>query len=289
MIETLRADNRNTLEELYPKPCGLIALLTDFGLEDPYVAAIKAVGYSICSNIKIVDITHNVDSFDIESAALILYMVYRYFPKGAIFVVVVDPGVGSSRKPIAIATRNYIFIGPDNGVLTPAAKDDGIIDIRLLENDNYFHKPVSYSFHGRDIFMPIASHLVCGARFDSLGRPLDPTSITYIDTGIGYLEIEDKCVQLKIIHIDKFGNVMLSIPFVNLSQILGLDIGVNVKVYSHSNVFTAKVEKVFSVVPKGTLVLYENSFGLAELAVNQGSAKEYLNVTRKSKIKICKS
>ena len=272
----------------YPKPCGLIALLTDFGLEDPYVAAMKAVGYSVCNDINIVDITHNVNSYDVESAALILYMVYKYFPRGTIFVAVVDPGVGSDRKAIAIATKNYIFIGPDNGILIPAAKSDGIMDIRLLENNSYFRKPVSRSFHGRDIFMPVASYLACGSSFENLGRSIDITSITYIDIGIGYSEFRDKCVLLKVVNIDKFGNIMLSLHFENLSQLLNLNIGTDVRVYSQDDMFIAKIERTFSVVPKGVLVLYENSFGLAELAVNQGSAKDFLKVAKGSVLKICK-
>jgi len=132
-----------SLHMAYPKPCGIIAILTDFGLEDPYVAAMKAVALDICPSTKIVDISHNIKSFDIETAALTLYMVYRYFPRGTIFVVVVDPGVGSSRRAITILSSNYIFVGPDNGVLFPSAKDDGIIAVKLVENDRYFRKPVS--------------------------------------------------------------------------------------------------------------------------------------------------
>lgn len=279
----------STSNKLYPRTHNVIAILTDFGLEDPYVAAMKAIALSICPEAKILDIVHTVSSFDIESAALILYMVYRYFPKGTVFVVIVDPGVGSSRRAIAIATRNYILIGPDNGVLIPAAKDDGIVEVRLLENEYYFRKPVSKSFHGRDIFMPVAAHIVCGAKFEDLGKSIDKESLVELDVGLGFLRIIDNCVQLKVVHVDKFGNLMLSTHFNQLKCSLNIDVGSTVNIYSQGRKFVAKVEEVFSITPKGTLTLYENSFGLAELAVNKGSAKDLLGISKGSMVTICRS
>lgn len=274
--------------DMYLRPCKLAAILTDFGLEDLYVAAMKAVAFDICPDIKIADITHAIPSFDIELAAFILYTVFRYFPRGTIFVVVVDPGVGSSRKAIAIATTNYIFIGPDNGVLLPAAKNDGIVDIRIIENEQLFRKPVSKSFHGRDIFMPVAAHIVCGTRLESVGRSIGAESLSELDIGVGYIKkTQNNCVQLKAIYIDKFGNVILSSTFNQLKQTLNIDIGTIVRVYVNKREFLARVEEVFSITPKGTLVLYENSFGFAELSVNQGSAKRLLDVERKNNIVIC--
>lgn len=271
-----------------PKPCGIIAILTDFGLDDPYVAAMKAVALDICPRVNIVDITHNVRSFDIRYAALVLYMVFRYFPRGTVFVVVVDPGVGSNRRAIMIASSNYIFMGPDNGVLIPAAENDGVVDVRIIENEYYFRRPASKSFHGRDIFMPVAAHIVCReSLLNDIGRIIDLESLVRLDLGIGYMEAQGGCVQLKIVHIDKFGNLMLSVPFSQLRQKLNIDIGSKVYVYTDNKSVEARVEEVFSVTPKGTLVLYENSFGLAELAVNQGSARKVLNVDIDYTILIC--
>lgn len=279
----------SNLDVIYPKPCGIIAILTDFGLEDPYVAAMKAVALSICPEAKILDIVHTISSFNVESAALVLYMVYKYFPKGTIFVAIVDPEVGSSRRAIAIATTNYIFIGPDNGILVTAAKTDNIIDVRLLENEYYFRKPISKSFHGRDIFMPVAAHIVCGANFKDLGRSVDKESLAELDIGLGFLKIVDNCVQLKVVHIDKFGNLILSVQLDQLKQLLNLSIGSIVNIYTQGKQFVGEVKEVFSIAPKGTLVLYENSFGLAELAVNKGSAKDLLGVSKNSIITICRS
>lgn len=270
-----------------PSPCGIVAILTDFGLHDPYVAAMKAVAIDICPSIRIIDITHLIDSFDVETAAFTLYIAYKYFPRGTVFVAVVDPGVGSKRNALALVTRNYIFIGPDNGLLVPAAEDDGIVKAYLIENEKYFRKPVSKSFHGRDIFMPVAAHISCGVDLQDLGRPIDIDKLVRVDIGIGYLEKENNCIKLKVVHIDKFGNVILSIPFTELKQILGIDIGSKVKVCVNHRESLARVEEVFSTAPKGALILYENSFGLAELAVNQGSAKDLLDVEKKHHILIC--
>ncbi len=269
-------------------PCGVIALITDFGYIDPYVGAMKGVALDICPKIKIVDITHEIPSFDIDYAALALFMVYKYYPVGTIFVVVVDPGVGSARRPILIVTRNYYFIGPDNGVLTLAAKNDGIEAVIKLENEIYFRKPVSRSFHGRDIFMPVAAWLACGTPPESFGslQPID--SIKELEAMLYIKKINSKCIELKAIHIDKFGNIMLSNMFNDVAKALGLDIGDRLYVYTNNARFEAVVREVFSLAREGELVLYENSFQLAELAINKGSAKDILKVNKRDTVKICK-
>ncbi|MEM1683659.1 MAG: SAM-dependent chlorinase/fluorinase [Ignisphaera sp.] len=269
-------------------PCGIIAILTDFGLNDPYVAMMKAVALDICPYVKIVDIVHTVNSFDIEGATFVLYITYRYFPRGTVFVAIVDPGVGSSRKAIAIATKNYIFIGPDNGLLVPSARDDGIVSVYLIENDRYFRKPTSKSFHGRDIFMPIASHIVCGLPLDNIGRKIEPQSLVDLDLDVDYIEKSGNCVKLKAIYIDKFGNIVLSTSFSKLKQLLEVDIGTKISLITNDRKFVTEIAEVFSLAPKGSIILYENSFGFAELALNQGSAQNILNINRSETILLCK-
>jgi|UniRef100_A0A7J2U5U2 S-adenosylmethionine hydrolase len=270
------------------KPCKVIAFLTDFGYEDPYVAAMKGVTIDICPEAKVIDITHSVQSFDIDAAAFILFATYRYFPQGTIFVVVVDPGVGSERRPLLMVTRNYYFVGPDNGVLTAAAEDDGIEAVINLENDLRFRKPVSSSFHGRDIFAPVAASLACGVEPELFGSRQPIESIKRSTVGIYMSKISLNCAELRVIYIDKFGNVMLSQYYNSIANALSISMGEEVSVYSGEKVFRAAAKKVFSIAKEGELVLYENSFGLAELAVNRGSAKELLNVTRGHVVKICK-
>ncbi len=260
--------------------------MTDFGTVDPYVAAMKGVALDICPEAKLVDITHEIPSFDIDRAAFALLTVYRYFPRGTVFVVVVDPGVGSQRRAIAIATRNYYFVGPDNGVLMPAAEDDGVERAVVLDNELYHRKPVSASFHGRDIFAPAGAWIACGIPIELLGTKIDPQTLAKLGMRIWHRAV-DNCIELEVLHIDKFGNVILSQRFSEVVKGLGLSIGSNVLIRLGSRVVSARVERVFSVAPPGSLVLYEDSFGFAELAVNLGSAEKLLNVSKGDRLLLC--
>ncbi len=144
------------------QPNGVIAFLTDVGYVDSYAGSMEGVALSICLNVRVTCITHGIPSFDIYEAAFTLFNTYKYFPHGTIFVVVVVPGVGSSKKPILIVTRNYFFIGPNNGALITAAEGDDIEEVFVLDKYKYFRKPISETFQGRDMSSPIAAYLVCG-------------------------------------------------------------------------------------------------------------------------------
>ncbi len=268
------------------KPCGIIAMLTDFGYDDYYVAAMKGVILDTCRDVRIVDITHSIESFNLHQAAFTLHAVYRYFPEGTIFLVVVDPSVGSDRKAIVIVSKRYYFIGPDNGVLTPAAKHDGVEKIYLIENDIYFRKPVSKSFHGRDIFAPVAARIVCGLEPSYVGREANFSELSNIDIEL-FMEKRENCVVLKVIYVDKFGNVMLSHNFKNVVEALNVNIGDEVYIYTNSAAIKSKILEVFSHGAPKDLVLYENSLQLAELAVNLGSAQRLLNIDSGNMIEIC--
>lgn len=267
-------------------PCGIIGFLTDFGNVDPYVAAMKGVALSICRDLSLVDISHEIAPYDIVQGAFTLLSVYKYFPEGTVFVSVVDPGVGSSRRPIAIATRNYYFVGPDNGLLTPAAHDDGIERVIVLNREEFFRKPISSSFHGRDIFTPIAARIACGTDLNVLGDPLDPKDLVKPVIRFG-MEVLGSCVKVWVVHIDRFGNVVLSDRFNNITEVLRVGIGSKLKVRTRKKDVVALVERVFSVTPPGTLVFYENSFGYGELAVNMGSASKILEVSRGEELVLC--
>jgi S-adenosylmethionine hydrolase len=266
--------------------CGVVALLTDFGSVDPYVAAMKGVILSTCPRVTVVDITHEVPSFDVEYGALTLLLAYRYFPPGTVFIGVVDPGVGSSRRPIAVVSRNYYFVGPDNGLLVPAAIDDGAEYAVVLDREEFYRKPTSASFHGRDIFAPIAARIACGEPVESLGSRVDPSTLVAPGISFGHRMVGG-CVELTVVHVDRFGNVILSDRFENVRRVLNLSLRGRVEVRTKERSATATVEKVFSLAPPGALVLYENSFGYAELAVNRGSAGGFLQVSRGDKVLLC--
>jgi S-adenosyl-L-methionine hydrolase (adenosine-forming) len=180
----------------------IITLTTDFGLNDHYVGAMKGSILGINPKVHIVDVAHGVPSFDIEQGAYLIGSSFMTFPKGTIHVVVVDPGVGSERRPILLKTEHYYFIAPDNGVLSLVAERDGVRELYVLDKNEYFLDRVSPTFHGRDIFAPVAAHLSKGVAPKKLG------TITKGFHGKALFEVfrEDKKLVTSVIHIDHFGN-----------------------------------------------------------------------------------
>ena len=185
-------------------PAPLITLTTDFGLSDHYVGAMKGVILSICPRARIVDISHGVSAYEIAEAAFTLAQTYRYFPRGAVHVAVVDPGVGTSRRPILAVAAGQYFIAPDNGVLSMIYAREKH-KVRAITADRYFLKPVSNTFHGRDIFAPVAAHLAGGVAPARFGKPIGD-----------YLRLDfDKPARTgrrtwtgAILKVDRFGNMV---------------------------------------------------------------------------------
>ena len=183
----------------------VITLLTDFGLKDYFVGAVKGVILSINPEARIVDLTHEIPEHDIEAAAFTLLAVSGSFPAGTINLAVVDPGVGSSRKPLLIVTHEQFFVGPDNGLFSYVMEDDAVVF--ELTNTDYFRQPLSQTFHGRDVFAPVAAALSSGIKPETLGKriekwvtlpPLKPKKLP------GGLEA-------RVIHIDRFGNCITNL------------------------------------------------------------------------------
>jgi S-adenosylmethionine hydrolase len=185
-------------------PAPLITLTTDFGLSDHYVGTMKGVILSICSRARIVDISHGVGAYEIPEAAFTLAQAYRYFPRGAVHVVVVDPGVGTSRRPILAQAAGHYFIAPDNGVLSMIYAGEKH-KVRTISNARYFLPQVSNTFHGRDIFAPAAAHLASGVAPARFGKPIED-----------YLRLDfDKPARTgrrtwtgAILKVDRFGNIV---------------------------------------------------------------------------------
>jgi S-adenosylmethionine hydrolase len=185
-------------------PAPLITLTTDFGLSDHYVGAMKGVILSVCPRARIVDISHGVGAFEIAEAAFTLSQAYRYFPRGAVHVVVVDPGVGTSRRPILAQAAGQYFVAPDNGVLSMIYAREKH-KVRAISSDRYFLQPVSNTFHGRDIFAPVAAHLAGGVPAARFGKLI-----------ADYLRLDfDKPTRTgrrawtgAILKVDRFGNIV---------------------------------------------------------------------------------
>ena len=264
----------------------VVALLTDFGVESVYVGIMKGVILGIAPEAVVVDVSHGVGKFDVDEGAFLLYVSYRYFPRGTVFVGVVDPGVGSARRGIAIESRNYFFVGPDNGLLLPAAEEDGIVKVVSLENPEFFLKPISATFHGRDIFAPVAAWIARGVSLEVLGSTIDVRTLARPSLRIGYRRRVGDFLELEVVHIDSFGNVVLGSRFEDVARELGISRGDIVEVIPgcKGRSFEAVVARSFSDVEPGRMIFYQDSFDMAELALNRGSASDLLEVSRGSKV-----
>jgi len=264
---------------------GIIGLITDYGLKDPYVGSMKASMLSINPRITIVDISHEISSFDIAEASYVLLSSYRIFPRGTIFVVVVDPGVGSSRKALLIETNNYYFIGPDNGVLRPAADEDSILRIINITNDKYFRKPVSSTFHGRDIFGPVASYLTLGIDPLDFGELIDLKDISDPKLELSCSKFGD-WVKTNIIYIDKFGNAITGCRierFYELVKDLRESQQVIIRVRGVES-YRGVYYRTFSLAKPGEIILYTGSTGFMEIGVNFASFAKKIGCRRGDEI-----
>ena len=245
----------------------VITLTTDFGSQDWFVGTMKGVILGINPKALPVDITHEVPPGDIRAGAFALMASYRFFPKGTVHLAVVDPGVGSERKAIAVQTTNYLFVGPDNGVLSFTLANEKIKDARRLENERYFLKPISHTFHGRDIFAPVAAHLSRGVAVSKLGSK--QKEIIRIPWPAP--EISRDNITGEVVYVDRFGNAITSIP--NASVPRGKKAGVFI-----GDKRVCAMEPFYQSVPTGRPVAVPGSSGFLEIAINGGSAAKSLTL-----------
>src|ERR1041384_1514346 len=194
----------------------IITLTTDFGMADWFVGSMKGVILGIEPRATIVDIAHEVPPGDIRAGGFALAASYRCFPRQTVHLAVVDPGVGSSRQAIAVRTADYWFVGPDNGVLSFALMQEKmLLEIRRLDNDVYSRKPVSSTFHGRDIFAPVAARVALGVEADALGQKLED----YVRLPWPPTKFELNVVTGEVVYIDRFGNAITNIDFPALARL----------------------------------------------------------------------
>jgi len=252
-----------------------IALLTDFGLADNYVGIMKAVILNINPNAIIVDISHAVPPQNIRQGALTLKSAYRFFPAGTIFLGVVDPGVGSKRNAVIIKTNKYIFVGPDNGIFSPVVEQEGHTTVYTITNDHYFLKPVSNTFHGRDIFAPAAAHISKGVALAKFGRR--QKGYVQLPLSKPFVDRRSKMVKGEVMDIDRFGNLITNIETKHLSSSSYVKIKKRV---------IPQVAKAYSHVKKGQLLAVIGSKGYLEIAVNEGSAQNRLHAKRGDKVMV---
>jgi S-adenosyl-L-methionine hydrolase (adenosine-forming) len=248
----------------------IITLLTDFGARDAYAAAMKGVILSLNPEAVLVDVTHEISPQDVRTGAFVLAEAAPYFPAGAIHLAVVDPGVGSARRGLAASAGGRFFVGPDNGLfhfIFSAAADLSLVS---LENPAYWRRHVSATFHGRDVFAPIAAHLSLGTPLDALGPPLaDPVFLPLPEA----VFTADK-VRGEIIHVDHFGNLVSNIRWAALVEWLA---GRGFRLHIGSRTLT-RLRRTYADAAPGEALALEGSHAYLEIACNQASASARLEV-----------
>lgn len=248
----------------------IITLTTDFGLKDPYQGAMKGSILSVNPSASVIDITHLVPPGNIIEGSLVLKDAFSYFPEGTVHVGVVDPGVGGQRRPVLIETERYIFVGPDNGLFSGAVEKEKVLRIIHLTNMAFFRKDRSPTFHGRDIFAPVAAHLSLGADPGEFGEQIERIEELYATPA---LRVEG-LITGSVIFVDSFGNLITNISGDDIRSLDDRAIEVTVR-----GQHIKGVDKTYGDVRKGLLVALIGSSGRLEIAVNSGSASETIGAS----------
>lgn len=248
-----------------------ISLLTDFGLADPYVGIMKGVILSVNPSARIIDITHEVPPQDILEASFLIQSAYAYFPLGTVHVVVVDPGVGSDRSIVCMELNGHRFLAPDNGVLSQVFSERDLERGVYVENPDYFLTPVSHTFHGRDIFAPVAAHLSMGLDMAKLGADAVPSDLVRLPLPQpGY--IGETTLEGIIIATDRFGNLVTNIRQRHLKELLGKTQKENLEIQINALRIQGLSQSYDRVLPQQALAIL-GSRGFLEISVNCGNAQ----------------
>ncbi len=276
-------------------PLPPIVLLTDFGTQDAYVGMMKGVIQRLCPGAPMIDLTHAIPPQDVRQAAFVLWTAYPYFPAGSVFLTVVDPGVGSTRQPVAIAAGGFHFVGPDNGVFHDVLGALGEWQAVTIDPAHALESGLTATFHGRDLFAPTAARLAAGAALGSLGSAIESLVTLEPDRFV----ITDTTIEGEIIYIDHFGNVISSLGTcawqdertIALTPRLRPDLepltfdAEKVKV-TVSRYHFPRITRTYAEVEPGKSTAIINSAGQLEIAINQGSARDRLDLAVGNRITI---
>src|SRR5271165_6988726 len=255
----------------------LITFTTDFGTSDHFAATMKAVVLSIAPRAHIVDITHDVTPFEVVEGAYTLAQAYRYFPAKTIHVVVVDPGVGSARRPILAEMAGQFFVAPDNGVLSMVFAREKA-KVRHITTEKFMLRPVSRTFHGRDVFSPVAAHLALGVPPSRFGKLIED----YVKLSLGKPTRTGKRVWTGLVlKVDRFGNLITNLHIDEFPEIKNRRFELNAGLQQIS-----RLAETFSECPPGELFVVSGSSGYLEVAANQGSAAKILGVAGGSPVEL---
>ena len=256
-----------------------MTFLSDFGLRSSYVAQMKAVVLNI-TDANIIDITHEISPQNIHEAAFLLKTTVPYFPKGTVHVAVVDPGVGTDRRGIVVATKSQILVGPDNGLLIPVAKMLGGFQVYEIKNRNLMMNNISNTFHGRDIFTPVAAHILNGTYFNEIG----PVITDYKNLDLGSFTIKNNTVEGKVLYIDGFGNIITNINGIRIRNYIKYD--QKIMLFIGKKKIELPFVKTYDDRKKGETLATVGSSNLLEISVNQGKAEDKYKIQANDSIKI---
>jgi S-adenosylmethionine hydrolase len=248
----------------------VITLLTDFGISDPYIGMMKGVILSINQDARIVDLSHQVETGSISQAACFIREAYLFFPEGTIHTAVVDPGVGTDRRLLGMKANGHLFVGPDNGIFWPIIEDYEPTEIRQLVKQEYFLPHVTSTFHGRDIFAPVAAHLSLGQDLKKMGPPLrNPVKLDY-----PVPKTINDILYGQIIRVDHFGNLITNIYREHLDRFLKA----KKPTIQTGNFTIEKISLTYSDAEEGECLALINSSDQLEIAVNLGRASQYIKI-----------
>ena len=261
----------------------LVALLTDFGSQDHYAGAVKGAVLAACRDATVVDIAHDLPPHDIHEAAFALFAAYSAFPSGTVFVVVVDPGVGSDRRGLAVEAGSYRFVGPDNGVFSLIYGEHGDMRVHQLTNAGLFRFEVSPTFHGRDVFGPVAGHLAAGTPIQDVGPAVaDPVRFDVL----GVRQRSEREWEATVLHVDRFGNLTTNMSKRELDQVLTYVDGDPTQVVVVVEGVVLPLVRSYFDLPEGEGCALLGSSGRLEVAVNRGNASRVFGAGRGAPVRV---
>ena len=251
-----------------------ITFLSDFGLKDDFVGTCHGVMKRIAPESQIIDITHGIPPTSILQGALVLANTIDFMPIG-VHLAIVDPGVGGPRRPLALRdSEGRLYVGPDNGLLLPAAARQGIDQAHELANPEYALGSISRTFHGRDLFAPAAAHLATGVPLDELGPPVDPEGLIRLD--VPEPVVRDGAIHATLLYVDSFGNIALNLDRDDV-EALGISSGTRIELELSGERYYALMARTFADARPGDVILYEDSYKKMSLAISRGSAARMLH------------
>ncbi len=262
----------------------LITLLTDFGLQDEYVGVMKGVIVGIHAKARIVDICHHIEPQNVVHGAFVLAAAYTFFPPGTVHVAVVDPGVGSGRRMLAVEAAGHLFLAPDNGLLERVVADAPDVNVVAIENQDLFLHPVSQTFHGRDIFAPVAAHLSLGLPMGELGPAVDyKSAVSGVVPSCRFFS--KSLLDGVVVAVDRFGNLLTNIEASFLETLQHRFPGsmIHIRV---AGVSILGLASAYQKADRGALLAIIGSRGLLEISVNLGNAHKALGVGQNEAVRV---